>query len=240
MDDYNWQDHESRELGKRFPLLTWLYGGDAWSQGVMALVQGNKPALNRWLDNISIHRRRVNQFKCPRVFISHRQSDVLEARRVAFEASRAGFDFWLDVIDLPKAKTSQVLRLEKQLHRTLTPFEIALIQAAIIEVALVNCTHVIAVITPNTAGSLWVPYEYGRIDRNTSTIEPAACWCDASRILVRDLPEYLLLAPVHWCAADIGHWLRTELLMFPQCCNRGIDSWPYDEIPPALPGEPHT
>jgi hypothetical protein len=150
------------------------------------------------------------------------------------EAYQVGFDYWVDVIDLPAAKTSQVQRLEQRLGRPLTSFEISVLQAAIIEMALLNCTHVLAVMTSRTAGSQWVPYEYGRVDRTRATRDAATSWCDTSSIKVSDLPDYLNLAPIHITKAERYKWLNDELQGYPTCSGRNQTPWPGDE-PEELP-----
>jgi hypothetical protein len=77
-----------------------------------------------------------------------------------------------------------------------------------IETALRNCTHVIAVITPNTRGSMWVPYEYGRARDSSPDSVQAACWIDRD---VTGLPEYLELGVKATSDDEIRLWLRQEL-----------------------------
>src|SRR5262249_10633132 len=77
----------------------------------------------------------------PRVFVAHRMVDVAYAERIAGLASqKAGLEYWLDVHD-------PVLRIA---GTTLPAGHLvyAITIAAIIEMALVNCTHVIAAHTP--------------------------------------------------------------------------------------------
>ena len=88
--------------------------------------------------------------RCPRALHSHRQKDAVLARRVAWLAAKARFQFWLDDLD-PHLALVPALRLNPNL-------EALLIIACLIEIALLNCSHVLAVITPRTRGSMWVPY----------------------------------------------------------------------------------
>ena len=82
--------------------------------------------------------------------------------------------------------------------------------AAIIEMALLNSTHVVAIMTANTKGSEWVPYEYGRVKTPQLPISlQAACWADPKISI--DLPGYLYLGEIHRSETDIRQWLRTEL-----------------------------
>jgi hypothetical protein len=96
-------------------------------------------AFNRFLQNVqALPGRTLSQ---PRVFVSHRMVDVAYAERIAWLASqKAGLEYWLDVHD-------PVLRLA---GTTLSAGHVvyAMTVAAIIEMALLNCTHVIAAHTP--------------------------------------------------------------------------------------------
>lgn len=103
----------------------------------------------RQLDQTSLHSSRC------RIFISHQQADVLFAERIAYLADQKGFEYWLDVHD-------PLLRLAKQ--TTLPPLVQSILIAAIIEMALLNCTHGITVQTINAQQSRWIPYEFGRAD----------------------------------------------------------------------------
>ena len=110
----------------------------------------------------------------PRVFVSHRMADVPYAERIAWLASRkAGLEYWLDVHD-------PVLRLASAALPPGRPVY-AITVAAIIEMALLNCTHVIAAHTPppNTSWrpSQWIPYELARAKKAGSVISrQAAGW----------------------------------------------------------------
>ena len=98
----------------------------------------------------------------PCVFVSHRRSDGALARRVAFLACKEGFDFWLDVVD-PNLYSVTGVTLSSEGAK-------AAAIAAIIEMALLNSTHVVAVMTANTKGSEWVPYQpVAKVDDSGST-----------------------------------------------------------------------
>ena len=91
---------------------------------------------------------------CPRLFVSHRKADKDCALRIAEIAAQNGFAYWVDVLD------PDLQALSKS---TIAGSLIPLVTACIIEMALINCTHVIACMTPHSRGTLWIPYEYGRI-----------------------------------------------------------------------------
>jgi hypothetical protein len=88
-----------------------------------------------------------------RAFVSHQQADVAFAERVAYLADRAGYEYWLDVHD-------PLLRIANNMP--LPPVVKSVLIAAIIEMALLNCTHGISIQTSNARKSRWVPYEFGR------------------------------------------------------------------------------
>jgi hypothetical protein len=106
---------------------------------------------------------------------------------------------WLDVLDGGLQSTAQA--------STGTPAD-ALAVALIIEMALLNCTHVIALITPRTPGTYWVPYEYGRVKDSSFHSLRAACWIDQH---VTYEPEYLELGVKTRSDHDIRGWLRGEM-----------------------------
>ena len=81
----------------------------------------------------------------PRGFVSHRMADVPYAERIAWLASRkAGLEYSLDVHD-------PVLRLASAVLPPGHPVY------AITEMALLNCTHVIAAHTPPPPNRSWRP-----------------------------------------------------------------------------------
>ena len=69
--------------------------------------------------------------------------------RLGWLAQDEGWGYWLDLIDLEFAPR-QLSALEKWLGRPATLVEISIVTAAIIEMGLLNCTHVIAAMTENT------------------------------------------------------------------------------------------
>jgi len=130
---------------------------------------------------------------CPRLFISHQRHDRQKALRVAWLAHQAGFHFWLDVLDPVLAGLAG------------TPAKAAI--ALVVEFALLNCSHILAVMTPNTEKSKWVPYEYGRAKDPTPVSIQAAAWIAPG---LTDFGEYLYLGPMHKTEMDITRWLLKE------------------------------
>jgi hypothetical protein len=199
MSNYNWLEFAGRPAAERYP--AWVNGGELWRQ----LAGRDAEMLDRLLDTVVTARTAVRtgvpgtELELPRLFVSHRRSDEPRARDVAALAQAAGFQVWLDVLD----PVFQGLLQPGQDYEP-TPREIAIF----IEIALLNCTHVIAVITPDTRGSMWVPYEYGRVKDSSPHSLRAACWIDAR---VTDAPEYLELGVRTATDAEITTWLRQEL-----------------------------
>jgi hypothetical protein len=113
------------------------------------------------------------------------------------DAKSEGFDFWLDVLDPA---------LNHPGLAALTQPQRALATAVIIEMGLLNCSHVIALMTQFTKGSEWVPYEYGRVKNVPAVSIQVACWRHPLKPHSA-LAEYLLLGPIHDSEAIIGAWL---------------------------------
>lgn len=131
--------------------------------------------------------------KRPRVFISHRQGDELAAKRIAYLADQEGFDYWLDVINMPPP--SQIAKWSS--HAI----------ALRIEMALLNCTHLIGVYTDKTNGSTWVPYEYGRVREKRVFASECCTWLCTNK----PYPEWLELNPKFSHESDIKRWLRIQI-----------------------------
>ena len=233
MDNFRWSDFPGQSLLERFPPnITGMAGLREWEDGLLSLKRGT-PLSPQWIDNI----RRVarpSPLRCPRVFVSHRQIDDKPAQRIAWLAWDEGVHYWLDLIDLDPARNPQVAAFENWLGRKLTAMELGIITAAIIEMALLNCTHVMAVMTINTAGSQWVPYEYGRVKTSLPVAFEAAAWHDARNLRAADLPEYLHLGPVFKDETGIRGYFQSIKAAFPTCPGSSSDPWDKPE-PKSLP-----
>ena len=186
-------------------------GAEVWQQVV------GTEFLNAWRTAYLELRRRHDaraystpSLRCPRVFISHRQKDTVLGRRVAWLAAKARFQFWLDDLD-PHLASVPALRLNPDLE--------ALIIACLIEIALLNCSHVLAVITPRTRGSMWVPYEYGRV-KTLPAGSQAACWIAPRSRRTPQTPEYLLLGKISRSESEIRTWFSAELRHWASSVNR--------------------
>ena len=197
MANYDWREYQGRSWFDRFP--EGVRGYTAWRR--RQFESGRD--LRTMEGDIKQARERVTVAPSqPCVFVSHRRSDEALARRVAFLACQEGFDYWLDVVDPNLSGVTGVTVTSKGDKAAAT--------AAIIEMALLNSTHVVAIITANTKGSEWVPYEYGRVKTPQSpTTLQAACWTEPG--IGFDLPGYLYLGEIHRSETDIKQWFRTEL-----------------------------
>lgn len=191
MPHYDWREYQARPWAMRFP--DWAVASDVWERGA-----GEPGAQLRGL----VLARRDAAPARRRVFISHKQADVDLAVRLAHVVVQEGFEYWLDVED-------------PTLNAVGTPNGItgrgrALAIACVIEMALINSSHVLAIITPRTRASQWVPYEYGRVKEDTVHARQAASWIDEG-MNGRPLPEFLSLGVAARHTIEVRHWLQTQL-----------------------------
>jgi hypothetical protein len=192
MSNYNWLEFAGEPAALRYP--DWVEGAAEWRE---AADRGDE-ALAALLDVLVAKRAAIRhgvagtELHVPRVFVSHRRQDERRALDVAALAQLTGFQVWVDVLD-------PVFQGMPSTPRAIADY---------IEIALLNSTHVIALMTPNTRGSLWVPYEYGRVKDSSPHSLRAACWIDHR---VTDAPEYLELGVKTTSDAEITAWLRHEI-----------------------------
>ena len=138
----------------------------------------------------NILRQGPSRLKTKCVFISHRQSDAQEAQRFAQYLKAHNIDYWLDIHD-PILTTGAPL----------SPFAIA----NIIEIALINSTHVVAIITDNSKGSEWIPYEYGRVK---DPISYSGNVCAYDQLNNNTLPDYMKLSVVEKNDPSVLSWIN--------------------------------
>ena len=193
MASYDWHEFENRNLFERFP--EWANGFNEW-RNFMENFPREEFSFNE----------QIQLPTCPRVFVSHKKEDDQIARRIAWLAVQEKFEFWLDVFDPPL----QAFLSQKGLY---TPLEEARLTAAIIEMGLINCTHVIAAITKQSRPSRWIPYEYGRVKDNKTLVGPTASWLPKSEM--GNLPEYLHLGNLSHTEQDLRNWLANEFSNYP-------------------------
>jgi hypothetical protein len=194
---YDSRDFEELDLAGRFPHRDDIIGVEHWvgliaqirDQAGLAEMPEGADAIFREFDRFL---QAVAAVKVPlapaRVFVSHQRVDSKKAERVAWHATEVGFDYWLDV-------HNPVLAFANR--STLpTPIKAVLI-AAIIEMGLLNCSHVVALQTVDCRHSRWVPYEFGRAKQRVLVSRNAASWFEKG-IAPDPNGDYLSLAV---CAA---------------------------------------
>lgn len=76
-----------------------------------------------------------------RVFISHKSEDVEMAEYYASKLDALGFDYYLDEYDIHIKNSSD--------------------RGSLINMEILNSTDLLVIVTPNTKGSWWVPFEIG-------------------------------------------------------------------------------
>lgn len=213
MSDYDWKDRKVDDLRNGFP--EWAIGYQVWREYLYQ--QDDGQTLWRTLNNLWSRPGSRSRLKCPRVFISHKQCDDSFARRVAWITKQQGFDYWLDVED------SLLTSLTQSGRTTFNNRTAATILACLIEMALLNCTHVVAVISPATQQSRWVAYEFGRVKDNRIVSLSTCSWIHPS-VSPSDIPEYLHLGRIAHDRAALEKWLYGEMLSWVnthKCCQGG-------------------
>ena len=160
--------------------------------------------------------------KCPRLFISHQRADKNFALRIARLASNNKFAFWVDVLD-------PVLSSLPAINNNGSSYQ--LLVACIIEMALINCTHVMACMTIDAGKSRWVPYEYGRVRVLPGASRNTAAWLHPD-FPVADFQEYMLLGESMRKEKEIENWLAQEwrLAGMVHCNGQGGDQLPLEEM----------
>jgi hypothetical protein len=209
MPDFHWQDTATQPLGERFPDQT--IGRDAWRQLVDRLhgIRGAGPGqldiqLPQAFEQFMQQAQTAAQLVRPglpecRVFVSHRQvqADVDIAERIAYRATLRGYGYWLDVHN-PTLKYLDGSSIPRPIKDVLI--------AAIIEIGLLNASHIIAAMTPHSAGSKWIPYEFGRAKHKSVHSIFSASWISPG-MSTMDCGEYIYLASITKTEDDIDSWL---------------------------------
>ena len=185
MDNFDYRE-ASKALGDRFPEGAL---GRAWWQ---SLQEPRPNARSEWFPSPSNLRAAKTHFSVPRVFVSHKREDLAAAVDVANWVRETGCYTWFDAENLPGVGDPVLI-------------------AGIIEMALLNSTHVIAVMTQRTLSSTWVPYEYGRVKADLPHSDTAACWVPRDLLL----PAYLYLGEVTRTKGGVQRWLRVQRGMWP-------------------------
>lgn len=181
-----------------------------------------RQAFDNFLDGLNDYAR---QDGACRVFVSHQRKDVNYAERIAFLANQKGFEYWLDVHD-------PVLTLAN--NSSLPTAIQSILIAAIIEIALLNCTHVISVQTKNAQSSRWIPYEFGRVKYRSLRSSQVASWFD-NQVYVSTNADYLKLGVCAHSEQEVIEWLENQFKQG-NCPHAGGQQWPPGAgVPSRLP-----
>jgi hypothetical protein len=195
---------------QRYP--EWVVGFDSWAQ--QEYEERNwRVSLPQPLELLERVSQRTD--KRPRVFISHRQGDEEYANRIAELADDAGFDFWLDTVDMPVP--AQISNMSAKAI------------AAIIEMGLLNSSHLVAVYTDRSPGSTWIPYEYGRVKQPVLRSTQVTAWKYVSDPRTVVVPEWLSLNPVQSSELDLKTWFFSEMTKwqskYSSCLTKPAGNW---------------
>ena len=123
------------------------------------------------------------------VFISHRKADKANARELAEDLLKAGVTIYFDENDEclkgsdEKSDPARVVRC--------------------IDAGLRRCTHLLGLITPNTHGSWWVPYEIGA----TRAVKKECAFLIHKNVDV--VPAYVTVAKVLPDRSSLREWVRS-------------------------------
>jgi hypothetical protein len=213
-------------MAARYTTASAASGVEDWIQFITRLreLAGQQPgperdaALRTALDSLVHQLRFKPMLKQPTVFVSHQRNDAVWADWVAWAATDAHFDYWLDIHD-PKLVTANALALPPQAKSVLI--------AGIIEMALTNCTHVVSMQTTNAQNSRWVPYEFGRAKERRLLATNAASWFEKG-VTPCASGDYLWLAFCAFTSGDLKTWLDTA--------GKTLPPRPKKPWPPPVPG----
>lgn len=132
--------------------------------------------------------RRQNQL-C--VFISHQKEDTEQCRKIAEYLKSIGIDVYFDEYD-------KDLKIAVQKNDA---------KGAVnaIRIGIKNSTHMLCVISPNTLGSKWVPFEVGYgYDITTVMV------LTLKNIRNSELPQYIRAVPVIRDIDDLNKFIRSQ------------------------------
>jgi hypothetical protein len=196
----------------RYP--DWCHGHEKWREQSFKNGVWNPPELPRPLELPQRVSSPSPSPLRPRVFLSHRQGDEIYAKRIAYLSDQAGFEYWLDVVNLPLPPVVATMP--------------AIAVALLIEMALLNCSHIVAVYTDATPGSTWVPYEYGRVKEPVLSSTKCCAWLYINSASTMQ-PEWLELN--HKCEHEppLVQWLDSEFSVwctkYPSCPTGSAGNW---------------
>lgn len=232
MPNFDWQLTQTNPLGRRFvdSSIGWPHWnrlvGDLFNLGTGPSPDACQRVFDVFLQGVAVAAANVPAPLECRVFVSHRGTarDTAFAERIAFLAVNAGYEYWLDIHDptLHFINTSPLIQ---------SPTRDVLI-AAIIEMGLLNASHVIAVMTDDSAGSKWIPYEFGRAKQRLIVSSRSAIWLEPT-MQASACGEYVHLGVMNGNETDIKRWLGAKSQ--PYCAPSTSKIWPKPDEPAPLP-----
>lgn len=129
------------------------------------------------------------------VFISYRHIDRMTAFQIAHQFDANNIKYYLDVTDDESKSTDDITEVITQ--------------------NIKKSTHLLAIISPNTSGSWWVPFEIGQAtisNRRICSYAVTNSSLDLSgmsfRFLANHLPDYLQKWPVLVSRADLDKFIQ--------------------------------
>jgi hypothetical protein len=126
-----------------------------------------------------------------RVFLSHRNADKPLAAAVALTFRELGIHYWFDREDQDTRRAAALGMVGEQ----------TLVHA--IERGVRHSTQLLGLLSANTTGSWWVPYELG-VGRSSGI--PVSFLVLASIRSMHALPEYVRLAANYWSVDELLVW----------------------------------
>ena len=134
----------------------------------------------------------------PILVFSHQRLDTAYAERIACLAKHHRLHYWLDVHDPHLAQANSLPESDPRR---------SILIAAVIEIALLNSTHITVIHTSNSQQSKWTPYELGRAKAHRILSDQAAGWfepqCSSS-----NFGDYVQLIKMFFGGErDLIHWL---------------------------------
>lgn len=220
---FHWRDYENEPLEHRYSSVRIQPGEvildvEAWRTFVLAVGRmegfpiGEAPlavqesliaafeTFLRKIDDLTAgHDDPAGSRRHPIVFVSHQRHDFAEAERIANLAYDQGMDYWLDIHDPTLIAANQTISPNDARYPILI--------AGIIEVALLNSTHVIAVHTNNSMSSKWVPYELGRTRNRNIRSGNAGGWFHP-RVRPVQFGDYVQLCLMTQKESVVERWLQ--------------------------------
>lgn len=152
--------------------------------------------------------------KC--VFISHQKADALICRHIADYLIKAGIDVYFDEYD-------RDLKIYRQENRPKGVVDS-------IKKGIQNSTHMLCVISPNTLGSKWVPWEVGY---GYDTTQIAALTLKG--IIDAQLPDYLKTVTLIRGTKTLNDFIsslageyKTKMFSTNRLINESVTSHPLD------------